>query len=220
MTVKGSNKFSLELVFIHIHKTGGKSISKSLQEIYQNQYFRYNRHQLRQKGLDHIDPSNDPFPKGTRVLSGHLKYKEVEPILDPTTRIITWLRHPIDRLVSNYYWRKQLNMERPGNDYPINDPNITLEQFADLEINQNRISKFLEGIELEDLFFIGLMEQLEEDLHLLASKLDWPRVPVFHVNKNRIKPEKPAIRKRLEEKLISLNQKDIELYRKALELRQ
>ncbi|MCF8238480.1 MAG: sulfotransferase family protein [Saprospiraceae bacterium] len=210
----------LDIIFIHIHKTGGKSLSAILQEVYgRKTTFRLNQNVFRGSTPDEID-LRELFPDSTKILSGHLPYPFLREIVEQDNpRLITWLRDPVERVLSNYYWR--LNLDRshkleqtvkPGKD-------ITLEEFIHIPKNQNRMSTFLEGLSLKDLYFLGMMETYDRDLESLAQKLGWKKVPRIHTNINPTFIKEPRqVSPDLRSEMIRLNALDIELYQEALSL--
>jgi hypothetical protein len=128
----------------------------------------------------------------------------------------------VERVISNYLYLSkrlgdELDEERKGLNI-LKKMQRTLMEYAHDEFNQNRMSKFLSGIKLEDIFFIGITEYYSEDLNDLAKLLHWKNVDEFKVNIT----DKKAYAINEDEKLIirKLNSKDEELYQKALLLRQ
>lgn len=214
-----SSRHHIDILFIHIHKTGGKSISEILHRIYKESYFRMNRNIIRDGNISSIRDLAAQIPDSTKVLAGHLQYEEIEPIISESTRIITWLRDPIQRVISNYHWRRKLNIEQPNNNYPLNSPDISLLEFASLERNQNRITKFLSGLTPADLYFIGFLETFDQDIAQLSSRLNWPNVPSLHINQNIHKPANFNVSQDILDKITILNRRDIEFYNLARSLR-
>ena len=207
---------ALDLVFIHIHKTGGKSVSRILEDVYGSSHYRINQNVLRENKLVEIPGDDSVVPYSTRVLSGHLTFRSVKPILGNQTKVITWLRHPVDRVISNYLWRKHLNQEGRSSNYPLTSPDLTIEAFIHLERNQNRMSRFLRDLNLEDLFYIGFLESFDEDIQTLSTLLNWPEIQLHHINK-RIRQDgtDPKFSSEVITAIEALNAEDIELYKKA-----
>jgi len=210
----------LKIISIHIPKTGGTSFYHTLQQVYgSNLSISYKRRDivpLLRKGAfnpTHLSPT-------THVLHGHFYYSEIAKMHQITdARIICWLRDPIERLISNYHFFQAglLNPARNPLSYAKNKHRLheTLLEFAQLPENRNRMSTFLAGLPLEQLFFWGFQENFESDIRRLGVILAWPAVKVEHLNRS----EKtnyditPSLRSQLE----ILNQKDMELYQNLRE---
>ena len=144
-------------MFLHIPKTAGTSFRNILKGVYGS------------KGVARLDIrrnielnskvlTGSKIKPGIKVIHGHFSYRRFNERFEIAegTPVITWLREPAERVVSNYYYldkilRKELNEEKK-------DLNIlakmekTLLEYASTEANRNRMSKFLDGINLEEFF--------------------------------------------------------------------
>jgi hypothetical protein len=203
----------LELISIHIPKTAGTSFHHILAQQY---------------GECHVERID--WPKlgdeicrnpSTAVVHGHLSYKEAK-LLDPSGSIprITWIRNPIDRVVSNYNYLSEklvqlIDEPRHGVDI-LSKLQRSLLEFASAEKNRNRIHKFLEGSSIEDYAFIGVVERYDEDINALQRHFGWQNVnPVYYNSSNRARSKDVEIRSIIEE----LNQEDLRWYREVLKFR-
>ena len=206
----------LELIFIHIHKTGGKSMSQVFEDVYgKSSTFRLNQNVFR--GLKPSEVNlRTLIPARTNVLSGHLPFPYLRQlVVEDKPRLVTWLRDPIERVISNYYWRLNLDRSKAVAD-EIAYTDMTLDEYIHIPKNQNRMSTFLEGLVLTDLFFIGFLESHDQDMEALAKKLNWGNVPDIHTNINptfKKVPREVSAEMRLE--IERLNALDIALYQEA-----
>ncbi|MEL7222402.1 MAG: sulfotransferase family 2 domain-containing protein [Bacteroidota bacterium] len=207
----------MKIISIHIPKTGGTSFYHILQQVYgANLSISYKRRDiipLLQNGVFH-PPHLSPT---TPVLHGHFYYSEIAKMHQRTdARIICWLRDPIDRLISNYYFFRAglLNPSRNPLLYTKNKHRIqeTLLEFAQRPENRNRMSTFLAGLALDQLFFWGFQEDFESDIRCLGAMLKWPTIKMPHLNRREDTDRKIA--SSLRSQLEMLNQQDIELYQK------
>ncbi|MEM1319710.1 MAG: sulfotransferase family 2 domain-containing protein [Bacteroidota bacterium] len=215
----------IELVSVHIPKTAGTSFRNTLKAVYgedlvvrldidlQQEQLRINEQPFTAAKLD----------KKIKVVHGHFSPQLLHQRfkIAPKTPVITWLRDPVERVISNYFYlekrlKEELQEEAKGLNI-LSKMQRSLIEYAQGEINRNRMSKFLAGIELEALFFVGIQEHYSTDLKALADLLQWPQV-IEHQhnitgrsNKN-VSPEE-------QEAIAQLNQKDVLLYQKALQLR-
>lgn len=81
------------------------------------------------------------------------------------------------------------------------------------------MARFLEGLELTDLFFLGFQEQFLQDIRLLSKKLSW-KLPetAFQIKKNPT-PSTDETDKAIRQRIAALNQADLELYNRAIALK-
>lgn len=216
----------VELISLHIPRTAGTTFYKILSQVYGEEL----SISIRRKDVEVISNIKNGFHSklspNIKVIHGHLYYDEVRKIhLDDEVKIITWLREPVSRVISNYRFFMD------GLHHPTRNPQVyafnkhrineTLLEFAQLEENRNRMSKFLAGIAVKDLFFVGLLETFEKDLNRLSQKLNWPEIEIPHLNSVSYKKNKDyMLDKNLVLELESLNALDVEMYNKVLQMRE
>lgn len=215
----------LELISLHIPKTAGTSFRNTLCEVYGTEEVVRLDIELESgetKVREQIYTSGQ-LPSETKVIHGHFSWPLLDNrfSIDPNIPRITWLRDPVERVISNYYYlskrlAEELEEEKKGINI-LKKMQRSLEEYARFEPNRNRMSKFLAGKNLEDFFFIGIVENYEVDLKVLAKRLAWPKQPVFHYNATGNR--KPIVPEDIQELIGSLNHEDITIYNKALELR-
>lgn len=150
------------------------------------------------------------------VIHGHFTYREIEAIhLKSQAPVICWLRHPVDRVISNYHFFMEglRNPARNPLQYELNKHRISedLFRYAQRAENRNRMGKFLSGISFESLFFVGVMERFEQDVGKLGEMLDWPPINIPKMNQGLAVETDREIRK----KILALNQEDYSLYLQA-----
>lgn len=191
---------SLRLLSVHINKTAGTSFGQLLQKNYRS-VFRINTHigtrrPRRSLTCDGKDLLNR-IPADAEVVHGHFTADE---IFIEGIPLVTWVRDPVYRVVSNYHYVKS---------------DLSLIDWAALEDSRNRMSKMLSKIPLEKFFFIGLMEQFDNDLVLLADMLGWQHRTPEVLNPTHYEPVDSSLRK----EIAALNQEDVLLYNKVREMR-
>ena len=82
------------------------------------------------------------------------------------------------------------------------------------------MATFLDGIPLQDLFFVGLVEYFPEDLAVLAELLRWNNVDMVYLNSNKAyRTQFEPITEDVKEEITKLNKKDVALYQEAVLLR-
>ncbi len=214
-------KAAVKLVSLHIPKTAGTSFRNILKEVYGEE------HVVRFDIKRHVSIENEPF-KGRKlkpeieVIHGHFPYYKLIELIDlpEGVPVITWLRDPVERVISNYYYLEKILQEELQEEK--RDLNIlakmqkTLKEYASTEANRNRISKFLKGTTAEDLFFIGFMDHYAEDLKDLARLLKWKDYPVL---KQNVTGQKPEVDEDTMQFIRQLNEEDYSIYNRALQLR-
>ncbi len=209
----------VELIFIHLPKTGGSSILQTLISIYGEEGVRHFERDecldLNKEGRRIIDVLNPQV----KVIHGHFFFDEVNDIAARDgSKLITFMRNPNDRVVSNFYWWKRTLDENP--DHPAKDRmEESLKVYAARPETRNKMARFLRGADIDQFFFIGFLERFNSDLNALSRSLGWPETPVFH-EKNLSKTKgasKENMSWRIRKMIEKYNREDWMIYRKALE---
>lgn len=214
----------VKLVSIHIPKTAGTSFIHSLKKQYGYQKVTridINDNKIR---INKIPLSKAYVYKKISVIHGHYSIGLLNNQLHLPSNIpvITWLRDPVERVISNYYYLyKRLDEELKEEKKELNilsKMRRSLIEYAQDERNCNRMSKFLKGIELKDFFFIGIVENYDKDIQELGRKLNWSTPEIVMHNKTG-KINKLTIDEKTKALIRSYNKKDQVLYEQALTLR-
>ncbi|RMG05891.1 MAG: hypothetical protein D6726_00495 [Nitrospirae bacterium] len=217
---------SLELVSIHIPKTAGTSFRNILKKVYgEDRVIRVDITLPSEKTPYSSCPEPPPIlPKGTKVIHGHFRIVDVmkKYNIRSDVPIITWVRDPVERVISNYFYLQKILRdiikEEQRSVNILSKMEKTLIEYARADINRNRMSKFLEGLNLEDLLFVGIQEYFSEDLDYLAEVLGWEGYEeYFH---NASSEQKKPVSEELRREIQLLNDEDMKIYRKAMELRE
>ena len=88
------------LIFLHIPKTGGMSVTKILESCFDPDT--YPPHIANFQALKQV---NDLFSK--RLITGHYAYQDIISLDFPhDVYYMTWLRDPVERVVSHFYYLK------------------------------------------------------------------------------------------------------------------
>lgn len=217
-----------ELISIHIPKTAGTSFVEILKEI-------YGYHSIGSLHIQSIAKSEElhityqhkrikrvDFLAQTKVLHGHFHYQRIAEVINPpaNTPIITWLRHPVARAVSAYYYADSIYRNELSETHPrlniLNTMKRNLLEFSENKGNRNLCSKYLNGTGLQDLHFVGVVEHFEEDMAYLAKLMGWKNYQIPHLNSTSKRPPLPRHKY---EAIQGWNQEDMELYEQALALR-
>jgi len=170
----------------------------------------------------------DTFPGYVRAFHAHLSIKQVMPLIrEHNPKIITWVRDPVERIISNYYFFMQRIREGGANEKQMKKRDRTLLEYAAEGRKSNRMSAFLEGIELKDFFFIGVLEQFQDDMEELISRMGWNvSGPFAHVNDNAgfkhnndCATQYKDIDDNMRQALAAMSDKDMQLYEEIKAMR-
>jgi len=224
------------IISVHVPKTAGTTFKKVLQKVYTEEeiFFDYPHRGLIRNRMLTQDRAN------IKVIHGHFPGNKYEGKY-PAAKKIIWLRNPIERLISHYFfwksWQTLTSSETEcaaSLDFPYKkekssgkkDEKLTIIQFAEKPEMQNLLAiNFIKNQKLTDFYFIGIQERFEEDIAQLRHLLNWPHIELESKNKNPY-PEYNALLQQLLSqketiaKIAALNQQDLELYREALSLRE
>ncbi|MGD1808713.1 sulfotransferase family 2 domain-containing protein [Dapis sp. BLCC M126] len=220
----GTEEVNAKVISIHVPKTAGTTFKKVLRQIYHPEeiFFDYpHRGDLRHKMLTNPKP-------GVKVIHGHFPGDKYDNKF-PEYRKIIWLRDPIKRLISLYFFWKtwQILVESDAENLaPVKESNLTFREFAEKPEMQNLIkSKFVQGQKLTDFYFVGIQEFFSQDLHELKVMLNWPEYELETQNTNpypeyQLLLEEVLSNQQILNQVSAINYKDIELYQEALSIRE
>jgi hypothetical protein len=189
---------------MHLHKTGGTTLSKVIDAMYSpDQVFSIQGKRFRESIEDF--KSFPPFRRARfKVVKGHMFFG-LHLFIPRPSFYITLLRHPLERIRSLYYWA----LERPNVPYhkQVTDRGMSMEQFLESGLApaaDNGMVRFLSGCDVDtvpygrctdDLLDVakqnlsewfpvfGLTERFDETLILLKRALGWEKMP-FYLRKN------------------------------------
>jgi hypothetical protein len=214
-----------EIISLHIPKNAGTSFRNILKSVYgDDQVACLNIKPNGTIGLNQEIYTENKLPKA-KVIHGHFVFNALKNIftLPENYKLITWVRDPVNRVVSNFYYLesrlKELLDEERNNLDILNKMQKTLIEFARADINRNRQAKFLAGSELMNFDFIGIFEYFDSELLRLAKVLEWKNIPeILHHNKTPVKDSK--ISDDILNEIRELNMEDMHIYNEALKIRE
>jgi hypothetical protein len=217
--VRRSDRLSLQpairdVVFVHLPKTAGTSLRNSLAEALPEsvKIFDYGSDTDLIKGdfvnaftsgantAEGILALRQKFRREQRLLfAGHLRVARFLGCFHPAS-VITFLRRPVDRVVSSYkYHVRFLNYKG------------SFTEFYETPAQANEQSRMLWGIDLRDIGFIGLTEQMPDMLPALSRYLGVD-LPNRNDNVSR-RFGGPAVDDTVRARILALNDDDVRLYR-------
>jgi len=218
------------IISLHLPKTAGTSFSADLEEHFGTGYLKdyadlpintptYERNRAAlQASLSNAEQGFE----GIGCIHGHflpLKY-----LLLATKRqvtFVTWMRHPVERVLSHYfYWKRIYDpTTAPGLHRKVIEEDWSVERFCLGPEVKNLYGQFLWGFPLENFDFIGITEFYEDDHAYFAQRyLQRPIEPrKLNVGEKGEGdyPVEASFRKEIE----SFHAGDMEMYQWALERR-
>jgi hypothetical protein len=222
------------LLFMHQMKSGGVTLRRIIEDQYnQKKIYRIDGKRFRKSVESFIDlPAHER--KQFQVITGHMFFGLHRFVRRPC-KYITMLRHPIDRVISLYYYQL-----RPQHKFHI-PPSMSLIDYLEqgVAVNaDNGMTRFIAGKDSTDVPYgqcanelldravanvkdhflaIGLTERFDESLVLFKRALKWEKMPYYH-NKLNINPLKPQHIQLTNEALAAIkkyNRLDLQLYEYA-----
>lgn len=206
------------IISLHIPKTGGTSFSDVLERAYPGEvaFFYREKNKLTHPKLKDHTRLRDPEllmeleADGIKVLHGHAPGRWFLKSIPDQRRFWTWVRDPVERVISAYYYLVQRGQRGRAGSEKVKDR--TLEEYARDEKNQNIQHRVLTGMDLSKMGFVGVTERFDDSLNMLGLSqhvLPKPR------NRNKTKAEvDPELKKLIAE----LNAEDMALYEEAVRL--
>jgi len=202
------------IISVHIPKCGGTSFRAVLEGIYgKNLWLNYGAmfspEQVR----------TDLIPRNTQCIHGHFLANTFDELV-PQPRLIAWLRHPVERVVSNYYHFLRSPDRRDACCRELLDKNLSLEEFAELDWMRNEATRYLAGKPVESFAFVGILERFEESVQVFGSKFGVPvpaEPPRVNANADRVTASYP-LSSQVYEHILALNHRDLIAYDLAASL--
>lgn len=220
------------IIFLHIPKTAGSTFK----QILRNEYPENKRFEIvvRDKALMTDEFLQLPSDKkeSLDLLYGHMEFG-LHQKFQKEVKYITFLRDPVSRVISNYYYLLRTPYH-PYYDTVIKNK-LSLKDYIEQDINpslNNGYIKFLSGqnevtenayqqvIEnLENHFaVIGITEQFDESILIMKEVLKWKSTPLyFRQNVSKNKKSGKEDYNELKDLILSKNSFDARLYNFAVE---
>ncbi|HRX60750.1 MAG TPA: Wzt carbohydrate-binding domain-containing protein [Candidatus Competibacter sp.] len=222
------NKF----LFDHIYKAGGTTLERVFQKILGHENVTF--------GL--VDRAQNAIKQyhNYAMITGHFWFAPNEK-LDTNRYYLTMLRHPVDRILSHYFFAKNDVSARGGNLAIELAKTMSLDEYV--FSNQSQISEIIENFQTHHYLQIewngsdqltddtqlelakkallhyklaGVFHQLTEFIDVLCYECRWPVVrEIPRVNITSKRPKLSEIDKKIIRRLEELNQLDIALYEYA-----
>ena len=148
----------IELISVHIPKAAGTSFKWVLKHHYGDHLLQlYNPYK---SGIDFLKIA-EKHPKALAI-HGHFRFKPFREKY-PNAKSIIWMRHPVERLISQYYyWRAFESQNDPKHDQFMNE-DWSIHQLAEYVKDDIRDHYLGGGFRIADFDFVGVVEHMRED---------------------------------------------------------
>jgi hypothetical protein len=158
---------------------------------------------------------------GIECIHGHFLAAKYLLLPSQSTKFITWMRHPVDRVLSNYhFWRKSYNS---ATDHALQrrvvEEDWSLERFCLGEEFKDYYWQMLFAFPIDYFDFIGITEFYEEDLHYFTQQYLQSSSQPLKINMGDAQGGSYQLDPVLKKKIEDHHAKDMALYRWALEKR-
>jgi len=238
--------FSRLIAFVHIPKTAGATVKFMFANAFTRGAVRNAGNFLVHPEATAIRVTTPPkggwdawIREGGRVTAGHVPYGLFHQHLPPDTRYMTFLRDPVERVLSHYYRHMRLS-GLPKDQTKLKRGAVlttTIEEALELRPPEitNLATRFLcrfpappgalppsalddAKANLRDFAFVGIQEQFEESIVLLQRRFDLGLVPYLNRHVSTDRPTSREIPDEQRAKIAEQNRLDEELYEYARRL--
>jgi len=216
------------MISVHLPKTGGTSFRKLLEDrfgkglrtIYGKKPFNLMREQRCAKALADAHAERDAAHDGVQCIHGHFLPARFLLLRERRNLVfVTWMRHPVDRLVSDYRFtlRHYDAATAPPFQKRILNEEWSFERYALCEELRDFYIQYLWAFPLEYFDFIGIAEHSAEDFAEFQQRYfgGGTECPRLNARPDAPEPVDAALRRRIE----AHHAGDMEWYAKALSLR-
>lgn len=200
------------LLSVHIPKTGGVSFRNILKAHYAGGFAQCYWEITDAWGHVHAE-----VPPATECLHGHYVVDEFAAKF-PDARCVTWVRDPVERVISSYHHRlRDPDLRNPVTRRLVEE-HLSLADFVELPSVQNEMAWFLGTKPPAAFDFVGITERFDHSLATFCHRFGLPPQAARHDNSNptRLGP-RYAIDPALRRHILALNARDDEIYRHVLE---
>ena len=202
------------ILSVHIPKTAGVSIRNFLKEHY-DAGFVLSYWQV----TDAFGRVLPEVPSSAACVHGHFVADHLADRF-PDATLVTWVREPVDRVVSSYYHRLRDPDWQNSVCRKVHEEKLGLVEFAELPEMRNEMAHFMGRKQPADFDFIGIMEDFDFSLEIFCEQFGLPAKPARLDNCNPWHPvgqpyELPAA---IRATIFQLNEVDAEIYAECLDL--
>ncbi|HEY5079507.1 MAG TPA: sulfotransferase family 2 domain-containing protein [Opitutaceae bacterium] len=200
------------IISVHVPKTAGTSFRLVLDEICGARIW-YNYGTIFSKG----QAKAELVPSGVSFIHGHFLADAFDELF-PARQLVTWVRHPVERLVSNYHHFLRTPDMRDDCCRALHERKLSLREFSDLDWMKNETSRYLANKPVGDFDFIGISERFDESIHQFCEAFGFREAA--GLQRENVNPDRKAERYELSqgdrEHILGRNEADLEWYDQAV----
>lgn len=192
-----------KIFFLHSPKTGGGSFRGILDDLYEDTL----------EIKVNLDPSvaNRHMLGKTPVQYGHHPFNYVKHLkYNLGYDIITFIRHPVERIISHYYYVQE---------YGVVGEVLPGESLINFAIRRPREQVIFLGKDLNEYAFVGITEDFKNEVQRFARLADKPNLDYSSYERRNVCSIKKPVSKEDKVVIASFCKEEMALYNKALELR-
>lgn len=219
------------IVSLHLPKTGGRSFGRALKKHFGARLMEdYGDRAMTRSESERWAQARSAAERvrrrdwsGVDCVHGHFMPAKYAALADrKEVTFVTWMRDPVDRIVSHYdYWTRNFDPRTaPAHHRRVVEEGWSLERFCLSSEYRNLYCQYLRGFPFERFDFIGITELYGADLRAFSSRFLRRPLKRYRVNVTRRWRRRPPIDDGLRGRIASHHRDDLELYRRALELRE
>jgi hypothetical protein len=218
------------IISLHLPKTAGVSFRATLEEHFGDALLkdytdlpintpRYERNKAALEASLEICQKD---LQGIECIHGHflpIKYLLLAEKLD--IQFVAWMRNPVDRLLSQYYfWQRKYDPTRSADLHKkVVEEDWSIERLCLGPENKDFYTQYLWGFPLEYFSFIGITEFYEDDHTYFCQRYLGTTSQVKRLNIGPQGGSAYTIEPSLREKIEQYHEKDMDLYQRALSIR-
>ena len=197
------------LFFIHIPKTAGTSLRHALEREFPNRLLKdYGNNSETSDVLTHINHDGFEFEhylksNNIKIFTGHTRLRN-HRFNFCSQNIFCFIRNPIDQVLSHY------NHHAYHNNY-----NDSLEDFVIDKRFRNVQSRYLAGLPIRQIGFVGITEQYTQSLAMINQIYN---LNLTQLSRNKSMGTKPILTQKVLELIKLNNESDLKLYETTLQL--
>lgn len=174
------------LISLHLPKTGGSTFSRLLKSSAGRLWFkdytdRPSQEQYTERKIgnlwedcqryDEVFQAARNYPEKVVVIHGHFYATKYNHVFPDAMKAV-WLRDPVERVVSQYYfWQRKPDMNNQFCRQML-EQELDLLQFAALPGVSDLQSRYLAAHSIDEFTFVGLTEQYDDGLQVFCNMFD------------------------------------------------